>query len=368
MRYANRLIIFVFLHRQLGKVKCHPECLGDCTNTTSYGCFVCQNYRHNGKCVQQCPYGTFAAESRMECVTEQVCRKLRRFPMNGKCLKTCPPGYRVSKEIIGTCVECAECYNKCYFSKINSLSIISTFEGCHWYQGDLTIKLPTGSPGTIELLKKSLADLRVINGSLKIHRSPALTSLEFLSNLHTITGSTLWPGDFALIINGNDNLKRLWRPTGDKLNITEGRLMIAYNSKLCLSEIHQFQNDIIERGNQSTKDILDTSNGYEQICHSKVIAVDVTHVTDNNATFEWRSFEAPSTQRVAAYFIYLMETEHQNATHTLPETCSRYVCHHQSATFNVNSHTQMHSIIRYESFIHTIFSVTVGHHCSMKSI
>lgn len=37
------------------KTKCHHQCLGECYGTTESDCYVCKHYRHEGKCVENCP-------------------------------------------------------------------------------------------------------------------------------------------------------------------------------------------------------------------------------------------------------------------------------------------------------------------------
>lgn len=337
MHHYYIIYIFIFRHPisitefhidliiNTGKVRCHSLCLGDCWNSTAAGCHVCRGNRYNGVCVEKCPDGTYSIKNRMECVTEEYCRKLHRYPIDGKCWSSCPHGTKSDGN--GTCIACAECINECYDRNIDSMSMISSLHGCHWYMGDLTITLQRGTPNTMELLTQSFADLQVINGSLKIHRSSALTSLSFLQNLHTITGSTLWPGNFALIITNNDNLQDLWHVANDtELNINAGNLLIAHNSNLCLSKIHSFQDQIVQK---TRNDIIDVnSNGYEHVCMSKVIETSVTGVTHNNATISWSRFEVTELQRVVAYLIHYIEVPHQNESfvmnHNIPDTCTRY--------------------------------------------
>lgn len=296
--------------------------MGDCRDTTNAGCDICRNFRYNGTCVASCPPGTLVYRSRMECVTPERCRAEQRYTVNDECRYSCPCGTRRTPNY--TCVDCPNCSRqcRCSWSSITSLSRMSNFDSCHAYYGDLTIHLPTGAPDTMDLLTRAFSNLKVIDGTLKIFSSPPLTSLSFLRNLRIITGNGVDPGGYALTIKGNDNLKELWTTNGTKLTISNGRVMIAYNSNLCLSKIHDFQNNMLEYRNESTTDIFDeTSNGYDQICHSKRIEAHVESITTVGATLIWSAFDVPDTQNVAAYIIHYAEAPQQNITYTLPETC-----------------------------------------------
>lgn len=315
---AHFFLLFPYL---TGKIRCHPQCLGDCFDPTPQGCYVCRGLRQGRTCVEKCPEGLYSIDNRMECVSKKFCEKVHQIAHDGKCDTKCPPTLRLASDNT-TCIPCPECMNKCAWRYIDTLSAIIEFNGCNIYNGDLVIQLPSGAPNTMELLQQNLAHLYIINGSLKIERSPAITSLSFFRRLHTITGSNLLPGNFSLIISENENLQNLWNLTdGGLINITDGNIMIARNSKLCLSEIHQFQNSIIER---THKDIIDTnSNGHEAQCKSKVIKVSTDEITLNTVSIIWTRFNVPDSQRVAAYILYYIETPFKNVSHVIADTCTR---------------------------------------------
>lgn len=310
-----------------GRIKCHPECLGGCVNETAQGCRVCKSYNDDGTCVKKCPTDKFSFKPRMMCVSAHVCREAERIPYDGKCGTKCPPKtnpYVYTDPLlrinITSCRPCPRCMRKCgWVPPIDTLSMISQLHGCQYLEGELSIQLPSASPNTMELLEHNLSDLQVINGTLKIHRSPAITSLSFLRSLHTVTGdsleadSFLESGNFSVIIINNENLQSLWnlteRPT---FNLTRGNIMIAFNSKLCLSEIHRFQRTMVLNLQQSGHMVDPNSNGYEQTCMAKRIKSSSKILTHESVTITWSRFDVPLAQRVYAYIIYYVEAPVRN--------------------------------------------------------
>lgn len=261
-------------------------------------------------------------DERNECLSRAECQQFAGIPFEKKCRNRCPPHYDPANNN-STCIPCTDCKSiDCGYRQIETHSAIPEFKECHNYHGDLVIQLLFAAPNTMELLTQNLANLRVINGSLKIHRSPAITSLSFLKNLHTITGASLYPGNFSLIISENENLQSLWHLTdGNKIHIKAGNAVIVKNSNLCLSEIHQFQNGIAQRPNH---DIIDNySNGFAHACKSISINVVAKVLTPWEVLFEWTPFEVPDSQRVIAYFIVYIEAPEKNASYTNSNTCTK---------------------------------------------
>lgn len=78
---------------------CHPQCLGSCTvPDNDRACAACQHYYHEGRCVEDCPLGTYKFEG-WRCITKDFCSKVHlpdydRFVIHGgECMSDCPPGF-----------------------------------------------------------------------------------------------------------------------------------------------------------------------------------------------------------------------------------------------------------------------------------
>lgn len=283
---------------------------------------TCKNWQYYDICFESCPYDTYTLEKTRQCLSATECRSHNRIPFQAKCRNVCPSGYDPDIND-ATCIPCTDCRTPdCTWRTIESLSVISEFYKCQTYHGDLVIQLSTGAPNTMALLIHNLAHLRTINGSLKIHRSPGITSLEFLDQLHTITGSSQYPGNFSLIITENENLQTLWNlDDGKKINITSGNILIAYNSNLCLSEIHQFQNAIEPRENNDIIDVY--SNGFAHSCKSIAITARAEVLSNQLASVQWFPFTVPDTQRVDAYYVFYIEASEKTVNYTISDTCNK---------------------------------------------
>lgn len=78
---------------------CHPQCLGSCTVPASdTACAACVHYFHQGRCVAECPPGTYKFEG-WRCISAKLCSKVHlpdfdSFVIHGgECMSECPSGY-----------------------------------------------------------------------------------------------------------------------------------------------------------------------------------------------------------------------------------------------------------------------------------
>lgn len=80
---------------------CHPQCLGSCTVPGSdTACAACVHYYHQGRCVADCPPGTYKFEG-WRCISAELCSKLHLHLADhdsliihgGECMSECPSGY-----------------------------------------------------------------------------------------------------------------------------------------------------------------------------------------------------------------------------------------------------------------------------------
>lgn len=87
--------------------------------------------------------------------------------------------------------------------------------------------------------------------------------------------SALFARNYSFYALDNQNLRQLWDWSKHKLTILQGRIFFHYNSKLCMSEIHQMENVTGTKGRQSANDIAIKTNGDQASC-KKLNPADVT--------------------------------------------------------------------------------------------
>lgn len=115
-------------------------------------------------------------------------------------------------------------------------------------------------------LETSLADIEIIDGSLKITRSHPIVSLHFFKNLKVIKGNSLETGRYALYVMDNTNLEKLF---DHEVKIEKGKLFFHFNPKLCLSEITNLKknvNDLALADKIPIEDVATNSNGDKTGC------------------------------------------------------------------------------------------------------
>ncbi|PWA14228.1 hypothetical protein CCH79_00012249 [Gambusia affinis] len=82
---------------------CHSQCLGGCSEPNNdMACSACIHYKHEGRCVPDCPEGTFMFEG-WRCITKRECSEVHLsndnpFVIhNRECMNDCPSGFTRSE-------------------------------------------------------------------------------------------------------------------------------------------------------------------------------------------------------------------------------------------------------------------------------
>ncbi|GBP37476.1 Insulin-like receptor [Eumeta japonica] len=332
---------------------CHESCVGGCSSPRAQDCFVCRHfafgYGSNRKCLEKCPAHTYQHFGR-RCVTETECRSMpppiiidsmnvnaerpdtrvnRTYKtLNDTCVYACPAGY----EEIGeddrntTCLKCPPegCTRPCLPGKVESLDSAELFRGCTHIQGSLEINIRGGGIVMSEL-ESCLGEVRVIDGALKVTRSYALVSLGFFKKLRKIGGQT--PNGTkkqSLFIFDNPNLEQLWNwETHGPIEITEGKLFIHFNPKLCYSEILPLKN--MTRDSASIFDELEVSkenNGDKAACFRETLHLNVSQLDKNYVLLSWSQYCLEDARKLLGYSIYFTKAENNITQYERRDACS----------------------------------------------
>lgn len=176
----------------------------------------------------------------------------------------------------------------------------------------------------MKILQRNLGDIEEIHGLLKVYRSPALTSLSFLRSLRLIKGLQLEAEKYSFILIANENLQKIWDYTEKRgFKLERGNLLIHYNSKLCLNEIHALQTSL---KTNATEDLISAeSNGYEESCSAQIIISIAKVLSSTAVTISWQRFLIPDSQKIVGYTIYYIEAPEENITHMGIDSCATSV-------------------------------------------
>ncbi|KAF5404047.1 hypothetical protein PHET_02483 [Paragonimus heterotremus] len=334
-------------HMQHPDQCCHRECLGGCYTNGSSGCISCVHVPYKGRCLTKCPVGLLLYLNR-RCITPSQC--LRQIPRGSvssstilhsdgmpasqnslgqhsyviygeTCVSKCPAGY-VIQISTGRCVACDgdRCPRKrCREFFIRSLKDLDDLRGC-WSVDALYLSIQDeDSESVMKLLDVTFSTLRVIQHSLRIVRSPPITSLRFLSNLEQIgvaNGSSQhW---IALEVSENDYLKELWStppidsppasfsPPGLHLWST-GLVRFTQNRRLCPDSIFQLFNSdtlkLMPHGRsliEAESGLISITNGDLARCSWTEFPMSVDQVTASSVRISWskhvtvRHYDRPS--------------------------------------------------------------------------
>ncbi|KAF0043523.1 hypothetical protein F2P81_004860 [Scophthalmus maximus] len=130
---------------------CHPQCLGSCTAPGSdTACAACVHYYHQGRCVAECPPGTYKFED-WRCISAELCSKVHlpeydSFIIHGEeCMPECPSGYTRTTPDSMTCTACdGLCDKVCEEKVIDSMDAAQSLKGCTVIKGNLHINIRRG--------------------------------------------------------------------------------------------------------------------------------------------------------------------------------------------------------------------------------
>lgn len=251
----------------------------------------------------------------LTCVSAQFCLKRKRMPISGECRQHC----NSNDNTRGSSRSFSLCSHICPAVEIDSISSSDLIKGCQIITGDLFIRVQTGDVNTQKYLERNLGDIEVVEGILKVFRSPVITSLSFLRSLRLIRGK-FDKSKYTFQITSNDNLQELWDFREKKsLRLERGNLLIHYNSKLCLSQIRELQS--VLRTNKSEDFISIESNGYEQTCLAR--AMTTWHHILNHTSVEvsWEKINVTESEKIMGYVIYYIIAPERNITHRGIDTC-----------------------------------------------
>lgn len=118
----------------------------------------------------------------------------------------------------------------------------------------------------VKELETSLADIEIIEGSLKVTRSHSIVSLHFFKNLKVIRGNSLETNRYAFYVMDNQNLEKLF---DHNVKIEKGKLFFHFNPKLCYDIIKELKPNVADLRNVENiaiEDVAINSNGDKTGC------------------------------------------------------------------------------------------------------
>ncbi|EFN83767.1 Insulin receptor [Harpegnathos saltator] len=314
--------------QKIARPKCHPQCLGECYGPTESDCYVCKHYRHEGKCVENCPPNLYAYLSR-RCITPDECQKMNRIkrfpklesthtwrPFNGSCVTQCPDGFEDDIDEKNATI-CRMCKGRC--RKISNGAIIrhisdaQSFRGITVVRGPLEFQIRNGNPNIMNELADAFGQIEEITAYLKVTHSFPITSLSFFKKLKVIKGENLDINNGSLVILDNPNLSALF-PQMQKIKIENGRLFFHYNPKLCLSKIEQL-GKMVNITNFTNLEVQPESNGYKVACNIVNINITVKNEAADHVVLTWDSYKAQEGQQLLSYLLSYIDTENTNISY-----------------------------------------------------
>ncbi|XP_031617136.1 insulin-like receptor [Contarinia nasturtii] len=301
-------------------VTCHEECLGNCVNASANGCLVCKHLQimKTQTCVAECPKNLFVYSS--FCVEADYCIKMDKKPIMGECRHSCPLIISEANVNISSIEQCAR---ECPGTEIDSLATSDLLRGCQIVRGDIFIRLQSGVYNTMEILERNLGDIEEIEGILKVHRSPVITSLSFFRSLRVIRGTQVEAGKYTFIVMSNENLQELWNfDVKRTLELSRGNLLVHFNSKLCLKKIYELQQ--VLKTNTSADFISPESNGYEQTCVARQIVAWSRVISSTQVEILWHRINVSETEKVIGYEIAYIASREKNVSRIGIDTCIGY--------------------------------------------
>ncbi|OON22268.1 receptor L domain protein, partial [Opisthorchis viverrini] len=316
---------------------CHPECLGGCYDDGPHMCVSCSHMLYGGSCVSECPEGMLRYLNR-RCVTLEQC--LWSIPMavqsdsilsmsnstepaeyngvpdwhsyavfNQRCVENCPVGY-IRHNITGQCEPCDErCFRKsCPEFFIHTLNDLVALQGC-WSAKAVYMSISDAdSDQTAEALARGFATLRVIEHSLRIVRSNAITSLDFLGTVERIGSSvTEVNHTITLEVSENENLRTLWSPNGGFPHVinssnygaglevwSPSSVRFTQNSRLCPASVFRLFDTgalvLMPHGrslSEAEQNLIRVTNGELVYCNIATFSLELNDLTSSNVRIQW---------------------------------------------------------------------------------
>ncbi|KAG9266987.1 insulin-like growth factor 1 receptor [Astyanax mexicanus] len=297
---------------------CHPQCLGSCTVPDSdRACAACQHYYHEGRCVPDCPPGTYKFEG-WRCITMDLCSRVHlpdydRFVIHGgECMADCPPGFTRNESQSMFCSACdGLCDKICDGKVIDSVDSAQSLKGCTVIKGNLHINIRRGNNIASEL-ENFLGLIKTVSGYVRIRHSHTLGSLSFLKSLRFIYGEDLYDDMYAFSAVDNQHLQFLWDWSQHNLTIGTGKLFFRFNHKLCMSEIRKMWMKTGIKEKFVEEDFR--NNGDRASCESKILKFINNSTGSNIITLTWERYRPPDYRDLVSFVVYYKEAPFQNIT------------------------------------------------------
>uniref|UniRef100_H3D2Z2 Tyrosine-protein kinase receptor n=1 Tax=Tetraodon nigroviridis TaxID=99883 RepID=H3D2Z2_TETNG len=300
---------------------CHPQCLGSCTRAGSdAACAACVHYYHHGRCVAQCPPGTYRFEG-WRCVSVDFCSKVHlpdphTFVLHGQeCMPECPSGYTRSTTDNMSCTACdGLCDKVCEGEEkvIDSVDAAQSLKGCTVIKGNLHINIRRGPNNMVAELESFTGLIQRVKGYVRIRHSHTLNSLAFLRSLRYIDGETLLDDMYAFFAFDNHQLQYLWDWSQHNLTIRTGKLYFRANPKLCVSEIHKMWEKTGIQGRFDESDFR--NNGDRASCESTILAFTSNSTSSTRIKLTWQRYRPPDYRDLISFIVYFKEAPHSNIT------------------------------------------------------
>ncbi|KAG7333206.1 hypothetical protein KOW79_003341 [Hemibagrus wyckioides] len=297
---------------------CHPQCLGSCTEAgNDMACAACQHYSHEGRCVPDCPPGTYRFEG-WRCITKEVCAQVH-LPSevdfvihDGECMPDCPPGFTRNESQSMYCSACdGLCDKVCETKTIDSVDAAQSLQGCTVIRGNLHINIRRGNNIASEL-ESFMGLIQTVTGYVRIKHSHALGSLSFLKSLRYINGEELLDNMYAFSALDNQHLQYLWDWSQHNLTIRIGKLFFRSNPKLCMSEIQKMWEKTSVGEKMEQDDVR--NNGERASCESHIIKFKTNNTQSTRIKLTWERYRPPDYRDLISFIVYYKEAPFQNIT------------------------------------------------------
>ncbi|KAI5098214.1 insulin-like growth factor 1 receptor precursor [Silurus meridionalis] len=297
---------------------CHPQCLGSCTEAgNDMACAACQHYSHEGRCVPDCPPGTYRFEG-WRCITKEVCAQVH-LPSevdfvihDGECMPDCPPGFTRNESQSMFCSACnGLCDKVCETKTIDSVDAAQSLQGCTVIKGNLHINIRRGNNIASEL-ESFMGLIQTVTGYVRIKHSHTLGSLSFLKSLRYINGEELLDQMYAFSALDNQHLQYLWDWSQHNLTIRAGKLFFRSNPKLCMSEIRKMWEKTGVSEKMKEDDVR--NNGERASCESHILKFKSNSTQSNRIKLTWERYRPPDYRDLISFIVYYKEAPFQNIT------------------------------------------------------
>ncbi|KAM3877370.1 insulin-like growth factor 1b receptor [Diretmus argenteus] len=298
---------------------CHPQCLGSCTAPGSdTACAACLHYYHQGRCVADCPVGTYRFEG-WRCISAELCSKVHlpdfdSFVIHAReCMSECPSGYTRTSPDSMFCAACdGVCDKVCEVSEvIDSVDAAQSLKGCTVIKGNLHINIRRGHNMVVEL-ENFMGLIKRVTGFVWIKHCHNLGSLAFLRNLRYIEGEELLDDMYAFSAFDNQQLQYLWDWKQHNLTIRAGKLFFRANPKLCISEIRKMWDKTDVQGQFDENDFR--NNGDTASCESTILEFKSNSTSSTRIKLTWHSYRPPDYRDLISFIVYYKEAPFQNMT------------------------------------------------------